>query len=132
MRKLKMMTILLCLTAVPLWSQTKSTPPKKQPAQAPAARSAADVSARIETTAGKLTCKLFPDKAPIGVQNFIDLAEGKKDWTSPITHQKKHGVPLYDGTIFTGRKGRSFGSRPIRAICFTSTTVASSHCPKIV
>jgi len=100
MRKLKMMTILLCLTALPLWSQTKSTPSKKQPVQAPAARSAADVSARIDTTAGKLNCTLFPDKAPIGVQNFIDLAEGKKDWTSPITHQKKHGVPLYDGTIF--------------------------------
>ena len=100
MRNLKMITILLCLTAVPLWSQTKSTPPKKQPAHAPAAQSAADVSARIDTSAGKLNCTLFPGKAPIGVQNFIDLAEGKKDWTSPITHQKKHSVPLYEGTIF--------------------------------
>jgi peptidyl-prolyl cis-trans isomerase A (cyclophilin A) len=58
------------------------------------------MSASIETTAGKLNCTLFPDKAPIGVQNFVDLSEGKKDWTSPVTHQKKHGVPLYDGTIF--------------------------------
>ncbi|MBV8051783.1 MAG: peptidylprolyl isomerase [Acidobacteriaceae bacterium] len=54
----------------------------------------------IDTTAGKLTCTLFPDKAPIGVANFIGLSEGTKDWTSPVTHQKKHGVPLYDGTIF--------------------------------
>src|SRR5579864_2938390 len=53
----------------------------------------------IDTTAGKLTCTLFPDKAPIGVQNFIGLAEGTKDWTNPVTHAKKHGVPLYDGTI---------------------------------
>ena len=53
----------------------------------------------IDTTAGKLTCTLFPDKAPIGVQNFIGLADGTKDWTSPATHAKKHGVPLYDGTI---------------------------------
>lgn len=53
----------------------------------------------IDTTAGKLTCTLFPDKAPIGVQNFIGLADGTKDWTSPVTHAKKHGVPLYDGTI---------------------------------
>ena len=53
----------------------------------------------IDTTAGKLTCALFPDKAPIGVQNFIGLAEGTKDWTSPVSHAKKHGVPLYDGTI---------------------------------
>jgi peptidyl-prolyl cis-trans isomerase A (cyclophilin A) len=57
-------------------------------------------TAVIDTTAGKLTCALFPDKAPIGVANFIGLATGTKDWTSPITHQKKHGVPLYDGTIF--------------------------------
>jgi peptidyl-prolyl cis-trans isomerase A (cyclophilin A) len=54
----------------------------------------------IDTTAGKLTCTLFPDKAPIGVANFIGLSDGSKDWTSPVTHQKKHGVPLYDGTIF--------------------------------
>lgn len=99
MRNLILMTILLCLVAVPLWSQTKPPAAKRFP-KAPAAKSAADVSARIETTAGKLNCKLFPDKAPIGVQNFIDLSEGKKDWTSPISHQKKHGVPLYDGTIF--------------------------------
>jgi peptidyl-prolyl cis-trans isomerase A (cyclophilin A) len=46
-----------------------------------------------------MTCKLFPDKAPIGVANFIGLAEGTKDWTSPVSHAKKHGVPLYDGTI---------------------------------
>ncbi len=38
--------------------------------------------------------------APIGVANFIGLSNGTKDWTSPVTHQKKHGVPLYDGTIF--------------------------------
>ena len=54
----------------------------------------------IDTTAGKITCTLFPDKAPIAVANFIGLAEGTKDWISPVTHQKKHGVPLYDGTIF--------------------------------
>jgi len=61
---------------------------------------AAQPTAIIETTAGKLTCTLFPDKAPIGVANFIGLSEGTKYWTSPVTHQKKHGVPLYDGTIF--------------------------------
>ena len=57
-------------------------------------------TAIIETTAGKLTCTLFPDIAPIGVANFIGLAQGTKDWTNPISHAKKHGVPLYDGTIF--------------------------------
>jgi len=25
---------------------------------------------------------------------------GPRDWKSPVTGAKKHGVPLYDGTIF--------------------------------
>src|SRR5579863_8393203 len=64
------------------------------------AAAGAGPTAVIDTTAGKLNCTLFPDAAPIGVANFIGLSNGTKDWTSPITHQKKHGVPLYDGTIF--------------------------------
>jgi peptidyl-prolyl cis-trans isomerase A (cyclophilin A) len=68
--------------------------------QAAFAAAGAGPTAIIETTAGKLSCTLFPDVAPIGVANFIGLSNGTKDWTSPVTHQKKHGVPLYDGTIF--------------------------------
>ena len=63
------------------------------------AQGAANPKAIIDTTAGKMTCTLFPDKAPIGVANFIGLADGTKDWTNPVSHAKKHGVPLYDGTI---------------------------------
>ncbi|MBZ5705229.1 MAG: peptidylprolyl isomerase [Acidobacteriia bacterium] len=70
------------------------------PAKKPASASSGQPTAIIDTTAGKLTCKLFPDKAPLGVANFIGLAEGTKDWTNPVSHAKKHGVPLYDGTIF--------------------------------
>jgi len=66
----------------------------------PAGSAAVQPTAIIDTTAGKMTCTLFPDKAPIGVANFIGLSNGTKDWTSPVTHAKKHGVPLYDGTIF--------------------------------
>jgi peptidyl-prolyl cis-trans isomerase A (cyclophilin A) len=93
----------LCLAG---WSQTTPAPktaPAKKPATAaakPAAPTSAQPTATIETTAGKLTCTLFPDVAPIGVANFIGLAQGTKDWTNPISHAKKHGVPLYDGTIF--------------------------------
>ena len=57
-------------------------------------------TAIIDTTAGKMTCTLFPDKAPIGVENFIGLATGTKDWKNPVSGGSKHGVPLYDGTIF--------------------------------
>jgi len=78
---------------------TKPKPPVRKPAtSAPAAT--AEPTAIIHTTAGDLHCTLFPKVAPIGVENFIGLASGTKDWTSPVSHAKKHGVPLYDGTIF--------------------------------
>ncbi|HEY4902885.1 MAG TPA: peptidylprolyl isomerase [Candidatus Sulfotelmatobacter sp.] len=57
-------------------------------------------TAIIDTTAGKMTCTLFPDKAPIGVKNFIGLATGTRDWKNPVSGSTKHNVPLYDGTIF--------------------------------
>ena len=56
--------------------------------------------ADIETTAGNITCTLFPDKAPLSVANFIGLATGTKDWKDPKTGKMMKGVPLYSGTIF--------------------------------
>jgi peptidyl-prolyl cis-trans isomerase A (cyclophilin A) len=88
MRKGLIVVLVLFLSSLTLWAQAKPAAASGHP------------TAVIDTTAGKLTCTLFQDKAPIGVANFIGLATGTKDWTSPITHQKKHGVPLYDGTIF--------------------------------
>jgi peptidyl-prolyl cis-trans isomerase A (cyclophilin A) len=54
----------------------------------------------IDTTMGRLTCKLYDKQAPITVANFIGLAEGTKDWTDPTTLKKVHGQPFYNGTIF--------------------------------
>ena len=67
---------------------------------APATATTAKPTAIIDTAAGKMTCTLFPDKAPIGVANFIGLASGTKDWKNPVSGATKHGVPLYDGLIF--------------------------------
>jgi peptidyl-prolyl cis-trans isomerase A (cyclophilin A) len=66
---------------------------------APAKPASSRPTAIIDTTVGKMTCTLFPDKAPIGVGNFIGLATGTKDWRN-ARGVTKHGVPLYDGTIF--------------------------------
>ena len=63
-------------------------------------KSSAEPTALFETTMGTLRCKLFPKEAPKTVANFIGLADGTKDWTDPATGQKKHGVPLYNGTVF--------------------------------
>src|ERR1700756_877093 len=55
--------------------------------------------AAFNTTEGKITVRLFESDAPITVKNFIELAEGKKEWTRPGTHAKSTDK-LFDGTIF--------------------------------
>ena len=101
MQKQICLAVMITVFSCALLSQTKptGTPPNRAAGSTTAAASA-NPTAIIDTTAGKMTCTLFPKQAPIGVENFIGLASGTKDWTSPATHQKKHGVPLYDGTIF--------------------------------
>jgi len=91
------MYMLVLIISTSLLSGAQAASPK---AVSPASATAGDPTAIIHTTAGDLHCTLFPKVAPIGVENFISLANGTKDWTNPVTHAKKHGVPLYDGTIF--------------------------------
>jgi peptidyl-prolyl cis-trans isomerase A (cyclophilin A) len=52
--------------------------------------------ATFTTTQGTIVCELFEKDAPITVKNFIDLAEGTREWNS----RSKKGDKLYDGTIF--------------------------------
>jgi len=80
------------LAASTMWEQAPPAPKTGAASTKP--------TAIINTTAGKMTCTLFPDKAPVGVENFIGLATGTKDWKNPVSGATKHGVPLYDGTIF--------------------------------
>jgi peptidyl-prolyl cis-trans isomerase A (cyclophilin A) len=90
MRCLFQISVLLCLSAIVAGAQSSATAPKAAPGQP---------TAIIDTSVGKMHCTLFPDKAPIGVANFIGLATGTKDWKN-LKGVTKHGVPLYDGTIF--------------------------------
>ena len=55
--------------------------------------------ATFETTEGTIVCRLFEKDAPKTVANFVELAEGKREWTHPST-RKKSKDRLYDGTIF--------------------------------
>jgi peptidyl-prolyl cis-trans isomerase A (cyclophilin A) len=50
---------------------------------------ASETYAVFDTTEGQFKAKLFTEKAPNTVQNFVDLAEGKKT-----------GKPFYDGLVF--------------------------------
>ncbi|HZF55125.1 MAG TPA: peptidylprolyl isomerase [Polyangiaceae bacterium] len=54
--------------------------------------------ATIETSEGKLECRLFEDKAPITVANFIGLARGIRPWKNSDSKWVKE--PAYDGTVF--------------------------------
>jgi peptidyl-prolyl cis-trans isomerase A (cyclophilin A) len=53
----------------------------------------------FKTTEGTITVRLFPEVAPITVANFTELAEGKREWTHPLTGVKSKNK-LYDGTVF--------------------------------
>jgi peptidyl-prolyl cis-trans isomerase A (cyclophilin A) len=57
------------------------------------------IVAKIETTKGTLQCKLFDDKAPVTVANFIGLATGKRAWKDPNSGAWVN-KPAYDGTTF--------------------------------
>ena len=48
-----------------------------------------DIYAAFDTTEGRFKVKLFADKAPKTVENFVSLADGSKT-----------GKPFYDGTVF--------------------------------
>src|SRR6266700_2901910 len=55
--------------------------------------------ATFKTSEGTIVCPLFEKAAPKTVDNFVELAEGKKEWKHPSTG-KKSTDRLYDGTIF--------------------------------
>ncbi len=57
------------------------------------------LKATLQTTLGEIECELWTDEAPQTVLNFVELAEGSREWTDPRTGRKVE-LPLYDGTIF--------------------------------
>jgi peptidyl-prolyl cis-trans isomerase A (cyclophilin A) len=57
------------------------------------------LTATLRTNQGTVQVRLFPDQAPKTVRNFVELAEGSREWTDPRTRQPTAGR-LYDGTIF--------------------------------
>jgi peptidyl-prolyl cis-trans isomerase A (cyclophilin A) len=97
MRRTLGLISVLCLLSLPAWSQAPSS---AKAAPAGASPASGEPTAVIDTTAGKLRCKLFEKETPVTVENFIGLASGTKDWKNPASGANKHGVPLYDGTIF--------------------------------
>src|SRR5712671_7295333 len=103
--------VLVSMTAFAAGAQSNSssqTPPTTKPAPKSGATAKPPIhrassgapTAVFDTTAGTLRCTLFEKETPETVANFIGLATGTKDWKNPVSGSTKHGVPLYDGTIF--------------------------------
>jgi peptidyl-prolyl cis-trans isomerase A (cyclophilin A) len=57
------------------------------------------LTATLQTNHGVIKVRLFPDHAPKTVRNFVELAEGAREWTDPQTGQRTTRR-LYDGTAF--------------------------------
>ena len=57
------------------------------------------LTATLQTSQGRVVLRLFPDHAPKTVRNFVELAEGGRQWTDPRTGRASTSK-LYDGTIF--------------------------------
>jgi peptidyl-prolyl cis-trans isomerase A (cyclophilin A) len=57
------------------------------------------LTAKLRTSRGTVHVRLYPDHAPKTVRNFVDLAEGTREWTDPRTRRSAQ-ARLYDGTIF--------------------------------
>jgi len=60
---------------------------------------AAGTYAIFETSQGNIVVRLYEKEAPKTVANFVELAEGAKEFTNEKTGQKEKR-PFYDGLIF--------------------------------
>ncbi|MEU3352085.1 peptidylprolyl isomerase [Streptomyces sp. NPDC037389] len=55
--------------------------------------------ATLKTNQGDIEIRLLPNHAPQTVKNFVELANGEREWVNPETGAKTKDK-LYDGTVF--------------------------------
>ncbi len=60
---------------------------------------AEELYATLRTNRGDIVVQLFGNHAPVTVENFTGLAEGRREWTDPTTAAKSR-KRFYDGLIF--------------------------------
>lgn len=56
-------------------------------------------TATLHTNRGDIVIELFENHAPVTVANFVDLAEGQKEWLDPSSRQVST-KRFYDGLTF--------------------------------
>src|SRR4051812_44943898 len=78
---------LACLFSAALFAQA----PKEA---APAKGASGQPTAVIDTTVGKMTCKLFPDKAPLGVKLYRPCRRNQGLDESGFSRQEARGTSV--------------------------------------
>jgi len=107
MVRVRALAVVVWITSGLAWAEEPKDAPQ---AESPGAKKAgkkpeaasdlpSEIYATFVTSQGKIGVRLFPDQKPLAVRNFVELAEGRKEWTDPRTNQKSK-KPLYDGTVF--------------------------------
>ena len=55
--------------------------------------------AQMKTSKGDIVLRLFYQRTPVTVSNFVGLAEATKEWKDPVTG-KRNKTRFYDGLSF--------------------------------
>ncbi|MEE8424307.1 MAG: peptidylprolyl isomerase [Elusimicrobiota bacterium] len=77
----------------------KKATEKKAVKKRPQKKFAGNPVVLMKTSEGNIYLELFPKEAPKTVANFLDLAEGRKEYTDPKDRKKKKGR-YFDGLAF--------------------------------
>jgi peptidyl-prolyl cis-trans isomerase A (cyclophilin A) len=80
------------VTPRPVHEQIEDVPLVSEPLTAP-------LYATLHTNRGDIRVELFPNHAPKTVRNFVELAEGTRDWQDPKSGVKRTD-PFFDGLTF--------------------------------
>lgn len=54
----------------------------------------------LETSLGRISCRMFTKESPVATSTFIGLADGTKEWTDPTTKVVQHNKRFYDNMAF--------------------------------
>lgn len=95
-----------CLGAAALFSRKHETKPPASPETVeqpveplPKLSQPAGLYAVFETTMGRIVCRLLAEKAPVTVENFVELARGSKKWHNAAEREWEQR-PYYNGLTF--------------------------------